>query len=378
MRHILPQPKWNSTLKRWELRIQVDKRRKQFTSTRPRTEGKNECREKAAKWLESLDSNGNVTFEVAFQRFLDDYKLRYGESEQYRQNWQLGTSHLIPKLGRIRCGDIRIEDYQSCINEAKPVLRHTKKGKPYYLTDRLSKKTLKNIKGVISLFHKWARARKYTDLDITDALYVPIDAPVGHKDILQLDEIEKIFSEPTGHHYERAIMFEILTGVRPGELLGLKIEDYDPVTGIMHIRRSISYQNKITPGKNKNARRDIMLPDIVRQIVEEQIKVSRSLHSEWIFCQPSGQHGIQTALLAACEAVCEAHGIKTRITPYSLRHTFYTHTEAYIPDRMIKMVFGHSERTDGHHIYGEHSIDGELKEVSEKLAITPIYQVANN
>ena len=378
MRHILPNPKWNADRKRWELRIQVENRRKQFTSSTPRTEGKNEVKAKAAKWLDSLDTNGSVTFAVAFDRFLDDYKRRYGESAQFRQNWQIGHSHLIPKLGHISCGDIRIDDYQKCINEAKPVQRHTSKGKPYYLTDKLSKKYLRNIKGVISSFHKWAKARQYTEIDITDALYVPIDAPVKSREILQIDEIEKIFAEPTGLHYERALMFELLTGVRPGELLGLKIEDYDPVTGIVHIRRSITYDNKITPGKNKNARRDILLPSVVRQIVEEQIAVSRSLHSEWIFCQPSGQHGIQTALIKSCKALCEAHGIKRVITPYSLRHTFYTHTEAYIPDRMIKMVFGHSEKTDGHHIYGNHAIDGELESLAEKLAITPIYQAANN
>lgn len=378
MVHFLPQPKWDEKNKRWILRIQIQNKRKAFTSSLPRTEGKKEVRAKAERWLNQFDNNGSVTFEEAFSRFLDDYKLRYGESEQYRQNWQLGTSHLIPKIGKVRCGDLRIEDYQSCINEAKPVLRHTKKGKPYYLTDKLSKKSLKNIKGVISSFHRWAVARKYTDLNIDGALYVPIDAPEGKKNILQLPEIERIFAEPTGHHYERAIWFEILTGVRPGELLGLKIEDYDAVTGIIHIRRSISYQNKITPGKNKNARRDILLPDVVRQIVEDQIQVSRSLRSEWLFCQPSGQHGIQTALISACDAICKAHGIETRITPYSLRHTFYTHTEAYIPDRMIKMVFGHSEKTDGHTLYGDHLIDGELKEVARKLEVSPIYQAANN
>lgn len=378
MFHYLPSPRWDQVNKRWILRIQVNGKRKAFTSSLPKTQGKSEVREKASKWLDQFDNNGSVTFADAFGRFLDDYKLRYGESEQYRQNWQLGTSHLIPKIGRIRCGDLRIEDYQSCINDARPVQRHTKKGKPYYLTDKLSKKSLKNIKGVISSFHRWAVARKYTDLNIDGALYVPIDAPEGSRNILQLDEIERIFAEPTGNHYERAIWFEILTGVRPGELLGLKIEDYDAVTGIIHIRRSISYRNVITPGKNKNARRDILLPDVVRQIVEDQIKVSRSLHSEWLFCQPSGQHGIQTALITACRAICEAHGIDARITPYSLRHTFYTHTEAYIPDRMIKMVFGHSEKTDGHQIYGNHAIDGELKDVADKLAISPIYRAVNN
>lgn len=380
MIHFLPQPKWDKVNKRWILRIQVNGKRKAFTSSLPRTEGKNECRLKAEKWLESLDSNGSVTFEVAFGRWLEDYHARYGDTPQMYQNKTIGESHLIPKLGKIKMQNIRIEDYQAAISEAKPITRHTKKGKPYHLTDQLSKKYLSKIKGTIICFHKWAVARKYTDLIIDGVLYVPITAPVGKREILQLDEIERLFKNPTGMEYERCLQFIVLTGVRPGEALGLKISDFDAVTGILHIRRSINDKNKITEGKNKNAKRDIYLPQRVRQIVEEQIEVSRSLNSEWLFCHPSGMHGTQSALNRAWKALCGVHGLNPKTTPYSLRHTFYTHTEAsgVISDRMIKMVFGHSEKTDSHSLYGRHSLDGELKDVADKLEVTPIYKVANN
>lgn len=85
-------------------------------------------------------------------------------------------------------------------------------------------------------------------------------------------------------------------------------------------------------------------------------------------------HGSQLALNKCWKRICEHHGIAEGTTPYSLRHTFYTHTESFIPDRMIKMIFGHGERTDSHALYGNHSIDGELKEFADKLEITPIYQ----
>ena len=378
MIHILPSPKWNPQRKRWELRLQVDNHRKQFTSSLPRTEGKNECKAKASKWLDSLESNGSVTFGTAFERFLDDYKLRFGETAQYKNICGISRTHIIPKIGKMRCADIRIEDYQAVITEAKPIARIYPSGKAVKRTERLSKKYLKNIRSVLIQFNKWAVARKYTDIRLDSILYVPQNAPEGSRSILQLEDIEKVFSEPTGLPMERALMFEILTGLRPGEVCGLKIEDYDRSTGIIHIRRAINAHNEITPGKNRNARRDILLPDRVRQIVEEQIAVSESCHSEWLFCQPSGQHGTQRMLQNHWKRICAAHGLADDTTPYSLRHTFYTHTEAFLPDRMIKMVFGHSEKTDGHHIYGDHAIDGELKDAADKLAITPIYKAANN
>lgn len=377
MVHFLPQPKWDEKTKRWILRIQIQNRRKAFTSPLPRTEGKKEVRAKAQRWLETFDSNGSVTFDTAFERFLNDYYDQHGDSETYRQHQVIGKNHIVPKLKKIRCGDLRIEDYQSCISDAKPIKRQGK-NKEYSKTDRLSKKTLKNIRATIIAFNKWATARKYSDLALSDNLYVPQNAPSEPREILQLKDITKIFAEPTGQHYERAIWFQILTGVRPGELIGLKISDYDQATGIMHIRRAITSSNRISPGKNKNAHRDIYLPERVREIVLEQITVSKSLHSDWLFCQPSGQHGTQKALSRALDRICEIHGIEAHVTLYSLRHTFFTHTEAFVPDRMIKMVFGHGDKTDSHALYGNHALDGELKEFADKLEVTPIYKAVNN
>lgn len=378
MIHFLPQPRYDAVNKRWILRIQVNGKRKAFTSSLPRTAGKNECREKAEKWLESLDSNGNVTFEAAFNRWLDDYHARYGDSQQYRQNSVIGKCHLIPKLGKIKMMDMRIEDYQSAISEAKPYPRHTKKGKEYLLTDSLSKKYLMKIKGTIICFHKWAVARKYSDLILSDCLYVPITAPSKGREILQLDEVAKLLKNPQGIPYEKALQFEVLTGLRPGEVIGLQIKDYDRDTGIIHVRRSVTDKGVITEGKNKNAQRDIALPERVKRIVEEQIVIAEELGSKWLFCHPSGMMGNQFGLNRAWKKLCELHGINPNTTPYSLRHTFYTHTEAFLPDRMIKMVFGHSDKTDSHALYGNHAIDGELKDVAKKLEVTPIFKAVND
>ena len=376
--HYLPQPQWNEKSKRWILRIQVNRRRKAFTSSLPRSEGKKECRQKAERWLDSFDSNGSIMFVDAFDRFLNDYHARHGDSESFRQYETIGRNHIVPKLKNYRCGEIRIEDWQSCISEAKPIKRVSSCGKTYFSSEKLCKKSLKNIRQTITAFSKWALVREYISKDVSSELYIPQDAETKGRDILQISEIAEIFQKPTDNHYERAIQFEILTGVRPGELLGLKIADYDHITGIVHIRRAISANNKITSGKNKNAQRDIILPESVRHIVEDQISVSSALHSDWLFCSPSGQHGTQRSLQKALRSILDEHGINKSITPYSLRHTFYTHTESFIPDRMIKTIFGHGDKTDSHALYGKHTIDGELKAIAGKLETTPIYRVANN
>ena len=377
MVHYLPQPKWNSVTKKWVLRMQIQNHRKQFTSSLPRTEGKNECRTKAEKWLSSLGTNENIKIDDAIESWLNYYYDRYGDSEQFKQYSKLTKNYILPKLSGMRVGDIRLDDYQRVISDAKPVGIKGKNG-IYYRTDRLSKKYLRNIMATIKAFHKWAAARDYTKLNLADELYIPKTAPEKGRHILQLDDIAKVFQEPTSLNYERALQFELLTGVRPGELLGFRIEDYDPDTGIIHIRRAVNSKGIITPGKNANAKRDIALPQRVRDIVEEQIQISKERHSEWLFCQESGQCGSQRGLLRCWKRICEIHGIDPETSPYSLRHTFYAHTEAFIPDRLIKMFFGHGDKTDSHALYGNHAIDGEAKDYAEKLEITPIYQVVND
>ena len=379
VRKNIPAPRWDPSRRRWVLQIMHNRTRKVFTSTKPKTAGRRECIERAAAWLDSFNTNSNVNFAVAFGRFLADYENKHGAaSEQLRKYKLIGRCYLIPAVGELPVSELGIEDYQNIISTAKPQPRKAKSGQTYYLTDHLSKKYLKSIKDCIQAFNSWARPRKYTDLELGAELYVPASAPVKGKEILQIEDVKKLFEHPTGLHYERALWFELLTGLRPGEVLGLQIGDYDPVTGIIQIKRAVNYRGKITPGKNKNAQRALALPPVCREILEKQIIYARSVQSEFIFCNQIGDHGSQEIMAECWRRICEHVGISTNTTPYSLRHSFYTHTEAYLPERMVKMIFGHSEKTDGHSIYGDHEIVGELQAAADRLSITPIYKAASN
>lgn len=374
----IPQPKWDKKHNKWVLSIMIDGKRKQFVSRKKGMPGKRACREKAAEWFENGSSgNGNTKLEKAYNAFLQNYQKRYGENEQILQLKSLGRLYIIPKLGQKQCSRITIEDWQSVISEAKPIPKHRKDGTEYYHRDSLSKKYLTNIRGCIISFCKWGLPRGYVKFNPSDQIYIPASAPVVGKNILQLSDIEKIFQHPTRLWYERALMFEILTGLRPGEILGLQREDYDSKTGVIAINRSINARGIITPGKNRNAHRAIALTDEVKDIIEEQLKETAYLDSEWIFCSKSGTAASQDSLRDTLKLIVKNHGLPDNITPYSLRHTFYSHTEAYLPDRIIKSIFGHSEKTDGHSIYGAHMLDGEAREAAKRLAVTPLYQIAN-
>ena len=365
----LPRAKWDDKRGRWVISIMIDGTRKQFTSQNKRT-GKREVETKCSEWAEKFGTDDKTSRRLSevWEVYLSDYLNRKGENEQFRQIRILGSLYLIPMLGRKSCGSLGVDDFQSVINSA----RSQKDG------GQLSKKYLKNIKGVVVSFCRWAYVHDYIRKDPSGQLYIPIGAPEGERQILQISDIEKLFKNRTGYWYERALLLEILTGLRPGEIIGLQIDDYRD--GCLYIRRAINASRKVTPGKNKNAIRCINLAPQANALVVEQIEIIRQLvaHSseKWLFCNKIGGQPAQAELRRCWARIEKAHGFAVHTTPYCLRHTFFAHTEAHLPDRLIKQVFGHSAKTDSHGLYGRHDIDGEAQEATRLLQITPLYEAA--
>ena len=360
----IPQPKWDKRNRKWILSIMIEGKRKQFVSRTSGMPGKRDCRDRAREWIENgCNDNGEMRLNVVWERFVEDYKRKKGNNSQLINLNSFARSYILPALGTRKCKSLKLEDWQSVINDAKPLPRYCKDGTAYYRAEKLSRKYLLNLKGAMTCFIKWAEVRKYLPSTPTDQLYVPSDSTVKGKGILQLSDIEKLFKEPTGLWYERALLFDVLTGLRPGELIGLQRDDYDPRSGILMVRRAINARGDVTGGKNSNAKRIIELPEAARTILEEQLLDTEYLDSEWIFCNNIGCPARQEAVRRCWRRIVRIKDLPEDVTPYSLRHTFFSHTEAYLPD--------------SHRLYGKHIISEEAHEAAERLSVTPIYKAAS-
>ena len=117
---------------------------------------------------------------------------------------------------------------------------------------------------------------------------------------------------------------ELATGLRRGELLGLKWEDLDLEQGTLRVQRQVSRINGEVveaPLKTKNSYRTISLGTDAVGILKEQRKKCGS--SEYVFPSPTGGPISPDSVIQMLHRVLKRAGLP-KVRFHDLRHTFAT------------------------------------------------------
>lgn len=346
-------PRWDTKKSRWVLDVCVDGIRKQFTSAQEGRKGLKEVNTKYQSWLMD-ESTGSLTVEQISKQYLEDLKARRGaDAPSYSLNAQYIRLYILPTLGKYKMSKVTLRQWQTLLNTVQG------RNKP------LSKKTLMNIRALISALIKFGYQNYQCDL-LRGDLYIPAGHSTKEKEILQPSEIKRLF-EPSNKWYHPLFCFLVLTGMRPGEALGLQVSDIQGNS--IRIRRAINSHGQITIGKNTNARREVPIGSTVRQILEDTIERNNrlKLDTEWIFCSPDGSIGSQSTMRKhwdSLKAERDLHG-----TVYGLRHTFISLMKNVLPEQQIKDIVGHSTSMDTFGTYG-HIVDGESLKSAQIIDLT--------
>ena len=123
--------------------------------------------------------------------------------------------------------------------------------------------------------------------------------------ILPLDQLQKFFAAAKENGCYEMFYFELATGLRRGELFGLKWSDIDIQTGAIRIQRQVQrLDGKVqeTKLKTNNSYRTILVDrDILDMLLT--MKEERKIESDYVFCSPTGgilEPGSQRKRLRDC------------------------------------------------------------------------------
>lgn len=156
--------------------------------------------------------------------------------------------------------------------------------------------------------------------------------------------------------YINAYRFQVLVGLRPGELIGLRWEDVQGAT--LLVKRSVNVFGEETRGKNENAVRSVPLSALAMYVLEKQRKMTGQ-NTGSIFEIRNEQH-----LYKRWRTYCTYHEL-TPCSLYEIRHTFVSVVKT-LPAGEIKALVGHSQDMDTFGVYS-HELAGDDQRTAQAV-----------
>ena len=231
-------------------------------------------------------------------------------------------NHIRPNIGDIPLEKLTSLDlqkfYKKLLAQGR-VDRVEAKGQP----KGLSAKTVRNIHQILSSALKLAQGQRLILANPAEGCALP---RVEHQEMKNLTTVQlaSFFREARDSGVFELYYLELATGLRRGELLGLKWEDIDLERGDLRVRRQVFRINGEVveaPLKTKNAYRTLPLAEDTVSVLREQRKKVGNSH--WVFPSPNGGPISPDRVLHMLHRVLKRAGLP-KVRFHDLRHTFAT------------------------------------------------------
>lgn len=193
---------------------------------------------------------------------------------------------------------------------------------------------------------------------------------------LTIEEQKKFLEVAQGTSNYNQFAFLLQTGLRTGELIGLKWSDIDFKKKVIHIQRSMEYRYsvgewRIGEPKSKSGYRDVPLTEEAISILKNQreklktIKVINMDFKDFVFLCRKGEPTKNSAYDTTLFKLCDKAGID-RFSMHVLRHTYATRAiEGGIRPKTLQVILGHSNVGITMNLYVHVTEDEKMKEVEK-------------
>ena len=277
------------------------------------TQAQTKAKLKAAiEEAKSLDVTrvGKYTVGTWMDEWFENYakvKVRPSSHQTYRGYID---NHIKPNIGKLpleKLTSLELQKFYKKLLTSGRIDRveskHQAKG--------LSPKTVRNIHQIIASAMKLAKEQRLIVADPTEGCALP---KLEHRFLREAKD-SGVFE---------MYYIELATGLRRGELLGLKWEDIDLEHGSLRVKRQVArIDGEIVeaPLKTKNAYRTLPLAEDTIAVLQQQRKKTGG--SPWVFPSTSGGPISPDSVLHMLHRVLKRAGLP-RVRFHDLRHTFAT------------------------------------------------------
>ena len=322
-----------------------------------------------------------ITLGDWMDRWLEDYARPTVKLSTYSSYEMYIRRHIKPNIGGLYMSSIRVDDMQAFFNE---------RGKKGNLVsgEGLSPKTLLNMRNMMHLAFTQAVRNKLAFDNPIEGVRIPKLVKTEMR-VLTREEQDRLITatrfapEPAAF----GIVFDIFTGLRLGELCGLRwanvdmgnrsftvcetrnrLPNHDPT-----IAASTSVKTEATT-KTENSRRTVYLIDSLYQDFVMYKQIQDSITQEmpgynpdgYVFCQPCGRPYEPRTYQDLFKRCVKQAGIRDA-NFHALRHTFATRSlEEGMDVVTLSRILGHATPSITMDKYG-HALDDHKRTSMEKL-----------
>lgn len=288
-----------------------------------------------------------MTLDEWMDYYMLEYKKRYVKPTTYINYSVKVNNHIKPAIGHYKLKALRQDIIQKFVNS---------------LSDKgLSPSTVEDIYKLLHNAIETAVDDGLIVRNITNKVKLPKKSKPEIKVLTQ--EQQDAFVEQTKNTYMGCIyIFDLCTGMRLGELLGLKWEDIDFKENQLHIVRTLrkvkdpdnaeeSWRLEFGTLKTEASRRTIplnhtaikLLHDVRKDQLRNKLKAGSAYEDNGlVFATQLGRPLDPTNMRRTFYNICEKIGL-SGLHPHCLRHTFATRgAENDIDVRVMQRFLGHA------------------------------------
>ena len=208
------------------------------------------------------------------------------------------------------------------------------------LSKNESSNTISRTISSLKSFYKFLEINKYTNTNPLTTIISPKTARKLPK-VLSEEEVNKLLDINLNNDfdYRNKAMLELMysSGLRVSELINLTVNDVDLKNSLVRIFGKGS-KERIVPLN------DYATEALNNYILYHRPKLFKQKESNYLFLNNHGNQMTRQGFFKTLKKIAKEKGIKSELSPHTLRHSFATHLLKYGADlRSIQELLGHSD-----------------------------------